>query len=264
MNIGRRLQSSRTAERPTTARCRSIGTESSTKGVSLRETASDGCRPRRRRARAAGAVDSGAWPASSTSRETSRVAPRARGRARTTRGPSPPAVTLLAGRAITKSFGSRLILDGADLAVEPRARIGVVGPNGSGKSTLLKILAGLETPDGGEVSRRRDTRSRVPRPAPGRRRAHAARDRSRRTARSRRARARAHGARGATRQRRGDRRPRPDDARARPPGGGPGAVRGSRRAERRGPRPGVAARGRAVRPTSSRCRPAPSPAASES
>ena len=67
-------------------------------------------------------------------------------------------MTLLAGRAITKSFGSRLILDGADLAVEPRARIGVVGPNGGGKSTLLKILAGLEAPDGGEVSRRRGTR----------------------------------------------------------------------------------------------------------
>ena len=59
---------------------------------------------------------------------------------------------------ITKSFGSRLILDGADLAVEPQARIGVVGPNGGGKSTLLKILAGLETPDSGEVSRRRGAR----------------------------------------------------------------------------------------------------------
>ena len=67
-------------------------------------------------------------------------------------------MTLLAARALTKSYGSRLILDGADLSVEPRARIGVVGPNGSGKSTLLKILAGQETPDGGEVSRRRAAR----------------------------------------------------------------------------------------------------------
>ena len=67
-------------------------------------------------------------------------------------------MTLLAGHAITKSFGSRLILDGADLAVEPKARIGVVGPNGSGKSTLLEILAGLETSDRGEASGRRGAR----------------------------------------------------------------------------------------------------------
>ena len=64
-------------------------------------------------------------------------------------------MTLLAGRSLRKSFGSRLILDGADLAVEPGARIGVVGANGSGKSTLMKLLAGLETPDAGEVTRRR-------------------------------------------------------------------------------------------------------------
>ena len=78
----------------------------------------------------------------------------------------PPAVTLLAGRAITKSFGSRLILDGADLAVEPKARIGVVGPNGGGKSTLLKILAGLEAPDGGEVVASPGHPRRLSRPAP--------------------------------------------------------------------------------------------------
>ena len=71
---------------------------------------------------------------------------------------APDTVTLLAGRRISKSFGSRLVLDSADLSVEPQARIGVVGPNGSGKSTLLKILAGQETPDGGEVSRRRGAR----------------------------------------------------------------------------------------------------------
>ena len=64
-------------------------------------------------------------------------------------------MTLLAGRALKKSFGSRLVLDGADLTIEPGARIGVVGPNGSGKSTLMKLLAGLEEPDEGEVTRRR-------------------------------------------------------------------------------------------------------------
>ncbi len=64
-------------------------------------------------------------------------------------------MTLLAGRALKKSFGSRLVLDAADLTIEPGARIGLVGANGSGKSTLMKLLAGLEEPDDGEVTRRR-------------------------------------------------------------------------------------------------------------
>lgn len=41
-------------------------------------------------------------------------------------------MTLLAGCAITKPFGPRLILDGATLAVQPNVRIGgVVGANRS-------------------------------------------------------------------------------------------------------------------------------------
>jgi ATPase subunit of ABC transporter with duplicated ATPase domains len=54
---------------------------------------------------------------------------------------------------ITKEFGSTLVLDGLSLAVPAGARIGVVGPNGSGKSTLLRILAGLEEPTAGRVTR---------------------------------------------------------------------------------------------------------------
>ena len=57
--------------------------------------------------------------------------------------------------ASRKSFGSRLILDGLDLDVEPGARLGLIGPNGGGKSTLLRILAGEETADAGEVTQRR-------------------------------------------------------------------------------------------------------------
>jgi ATP-binding cassette subfamily F protein 3 len=64
-------------------------------------------------------------------------------------------VPQLAARGLTKSFGGRAILRGADLDVAAGARIGVLGPNGGGKSTLLRILAGLETADAGTVTARR-------------------------------------------------------------------------------------------------------------
>jgi ATPase subunit of ABC transporter with duplicated ATPase domains len=58
---------------------------------------------------------------------------------------------------ITKFHGSAPVLDGVSVAVRPRTRLGVVGPNGIGKSTLLRILAGLEPPDSGTVSRQPDS-----------------------------------------------------------------------------------------------------------
>jgi ATP-binding cassette, subfamily F, member 3 len=64
-------------------------------------------------------------------------------------------MSLLQVRGIAKSFGSRLILDGLDLDVEPGARLGLIGPNGGGKSTLLRIVAGEETADRGDLTQRR-------------------------------------------------------------------------------------------------------------
>jgi ATPase subunit of ABC transporter with duplicated ATPase domains len=60
---------------------------------------------------------------------------------------------VLAARSISKSFGDTVVLDGVSLTVTPESRIGIVGPNGIGKSTLLRILAGVEEPDEGVVSR---------------------------------------------------------------------------------------------------------------
>ncbi len=44
------------------------------------------------------------------------------------------------------------------MGIEDGERLGLIGPNGSGKSTLLKILAGLEQPDTGQFTTRRNLR----------------------------------------------------------------------------------------------------------
>ncbi len=64
-------------------------------------------------------------------------------------------MSLLQARGISKSFGSRSILNGLDFDVEPGVRLGIIGPNGGGKSTLLRILVGEETADAGEITQRR-------------------------------------------------------------------------------------------------------------
>jgi sulfate transport system ATP-binding protein len=52
---------------------------------------------------------------------------------------------------ITKRFGDFTALQSIDLAVTDGALTALLGPSGSGKSTLLRVIAGLETPDSGEV-----------------------------------------------------------------------------------------------------------------
>jgi putative ABC transport system ATP-binding protein len=59
---------------------------------------------------------------------------------------------LLAGRGLHKSFGPVPALRGMDLWVDAGEVLAVMGPSGSGKSTLLHCLAGILTPDAGEVT----------------------------------------------------------------------------------------------------------------
>ncbi|MGV9691973.1 ribosomal protection-like ABC-F family protein [Streptomyces sp. NPDC003444] len=62
------------------------------------------------------------------------------------------AVAQLSVKNVTKSYGTRTVLDQVSLTVRPGEKAAVVGENGSGKSTLLRLLAGAETPDAGEVT----------------------------------------------------------------------------------------------------------------
>jgi ATP-binding cassette subfamily F protein uup len=67
--------------------------------------------------------------------------------------------TLLSVRNLAKAHAARPLFTELTFGIDDDARIGLIGPNGAGKSTLLKLLAGIETPDRGEISRRRGLRT---------------------------------------------------------------------------------------------------------
>ena len=54
-----------------------------------------------------------------------------------------------------KGYGARTVLSDVTLGISAGDRIGVVGRNGDGKSTLLRLIAGIEDPDAGAVTRER-------------------------------------------------------------------------------------------------------------
>ncbi|MFZ2875180.1 MAG: ABC-F family ATP-binding cassette domain-containing protein [Phycisphaerales bacterium] len=63
--------------------------------------------------------------------------------------------SLLSARNLSKHFDTRTLFSGVGFSIDERERLALIGPNGSGKSTLLKLLAGLDSPDMGEISTRR-------------------------------------------------------------------------------------------------------------
>src|SRR5215471_12287119 len=66
-------------------------------------------------------------------------------------GPVVTRAHLVEARNVAKSFGQTEALRGASVAVGQGEILAVMGPSGSGKSTLLHCLAGIFTPDRGEV-----------------------------------------------------------------------------------------------------------------
>jgi len=54
-------------------------------------------------------------------------------------------------RAVEKSFGNMVVLDGVDFTVRQGETVALLGPSGVGKSVLLKHINGLLHPDAGDV-----------------------------------------------------------------------------------------------------------------
>ncbi|MGL6201625.1 MAG: sulfate/molybdate ABC transporter ATP-binding protein [Lachnospiraceae bacterium] len=52
---------------------------------------------------------------------------------------------------INKKFGAYQAADNVSFSIEKGKLIGLLGPSGSGKTTILRMLAGLETPDSGDI-----------------------------------------------------------------------------------------------------------------
>ena len=65
--------------------------------------------------------------------------------------PAPCGRIPLVAKGLTKNYGSLEVFTGVDLAIDRGSRVVVLGLNGAGKTTLLRVLAGVETPDAGEL-----------------------------------------------------------------------------------------------------------------
>jgi ABC-type lipoprotein export system ATPase subunit len=59
--------------------------------------------------------------------------------------------SVVEARGVSRRFGSEVALERLDAVFRPGMLTAVTGPSGSGKSTLLALLAGLDTPDEGEI-----------------------------------------------------------------------------------------------------------------
>ena len=62
-----------------------------------------------------------------------------------------PSMSLIQVRGLHKTYGATVAVDGIDLDVNEGEIFGVLGPNGSGKTTTIECIAGLRTPDSGDI-----------------------------------------------------------------------------------------------------------------
>jgi ABC-2 type transport system ATP-binding protein len=61
-------------------------------------------------------------------------------------------VSIIAVSDLRKRYGDRVAVDGVSFTVEEGEIFGILGPNGAGKTTTVECIAGLRTPDSGEIT----------------------------------------------------------------------------------------------------------------
>ncbi len=60
-------------------------------------------------------------------------------------------MALLEVHGLVKSYGSRRVVDGVDIEVQPGEIVGLLGPNGAGKTTTFRMVCGMIDPNAGQV-----------------------------------------------------------------------------------------------------------------
>jgi energy-dependent translational throttle protein EttA len=58
---------------------------------------------------------------------------------------------VIEAKGVSKAYGDRLLFEGLDFSLPPAGIVGVIGPNGAGKTTLFRMIAGEESPSGGDL-----------------------------------------------------------------------------------------------------------------
>ena len=66
-------------------------------------------------------------------------------------------MNILSAENISHSFTDKVLLDDTSFFIQENDKIGIIGINGTGKSTLLKIIAGVEEPQQGTVTKANGT-----------------------------------------------------------------------------------------------------------
>ncbi len=62
-------------------------------------------------------------------------------------------MNLLTMTGLSKSYTDKILFDNADFSINSGDKVGIIGINGTGKSTLLRVIAGVETPDAGDITK---------------------------------------------------------------------------------------------------------------